>query len=524
MIYNYLFDWQKRIVDKYKERETFALYLDMGLGKSPIALSFAEQNGSSKILIISINKKALEKEDEEGSFFYWAKKMDKSFNLYNKTYNFRNEGVIKRRVNISPETKDILLINYEGLYKPGQSEIINGKKHKKCVLSDIIDDFIKSCRNQKVTIIVDESHKVKELDSLPTKALNKIKRNLQINGNKVYTYLLSGTPFTTGYIDLYSQLKILGWEGNKKLYEDSFCIKGDIWGLLGWQQPIIGYKNVDKLYNLIHQYGLTIKSEEVIELPEKIFVNHRLNNTLEMNLISFEKYNKKEIEQYVKERDITLPYKLDDGKTINNPFYRNIMFPSQKWEAETVSIFWMRARQMSIGFQGNEEEYVFLNRSRLNKLKDLLEDNPDNYVLFYNFMPEFFELFQICETLGYNIDVYNGEFKSLHFYEKYSKQTEAERLTNKKNIILANFKSGATGGNWQLYNKCIIFSIPLFDDYNQGIKRIHRIGQKETTIYHIFYSDNWLDKSMIESLNTRKDYDEELFKADLKRIQELISI
>ena len=33
----------------------------------------------------------------------------------------------------------------------------------------------------------------------------------------------------------------------------------------------------------------------------------------------------------------------------------------------------------------------------------------------------------------------------------------------------------------------ILFDIPLYKDYEQGIKRINRIGQKETCIYHIFY-------------------------------------
>ena len=50
MIYEKLYTWQKNLVDKYKDRESFGLFLDMGLwlGKTPIALGFAEENNCTK--------------------------------------------------------------------------------------------------------------------------------------------------------------------------------------------------------------------------------------------------------------------------------------------------------------------------------------------------------------------------------------------------------------------------------------------------------------------------------------------
>ena len=526
MLYDYLYDWQKPIIDQFKDRNTFGLYLDMGLGKTLLSLAFAEQQKSEKILIITIETKACETEDQDGSFLYWAKKMEIPYSFYNKKWSFRDEGVKKRRVKISSETKDLLILNYEATYESGHTEIINGKKHKNCVLTHIVEDFIKSCKNQNVTMIVDECHNIKELSSLKTKALFKIKRDLQLNGNKVYTYLLSGTPFTQGYIDLYSQLKILGWEGNKTLFEEAFCLKGNIGGLYPWQQPIIGYQNIDKLYELIHKFAITIKSEKVIKLPEKVIVEHKLPNNEDMILFTCEKLKKSRIEEYVKNKNINLPYKLEEsprGGQINNPFYRNIAFPELKWEAETVGTFWMRSRQLSIGFQGNSEEDRWFDKSRLQELEKLLSEHPDNYVLFYNYVPEFLEIFDICEKLGYNVDVCNGDLKSSYFYEKYRNQSEGERLVNNKNIILANFASGSAGSNWQLYNKCILFSIPVFKDWEQSLKRVHRIGQKETVIYHIFYANNWLDLSMMKTLKESKEYDNNLFESDLKRIQTLLS-
>lgn len=523
MLKDKLYDWQKQIVDKFEDRKRFAIYLEMGLGKSPISLAFAELHKCNKILIVSIDKKVRETVETPGSFFWWSNQMELSYNMYTKDYSFVGEGPKKRQVQLQQNSNDIYLVNYESLYVHGLTEEVMGKKVKKLQLKPNIDEFVKSCKGQRVCVIIDESHKIKELDSLQTKAIQRIMRNLSMITSDVYLYLLTGTPFTQGFIDLYSQLKLLGWEGNKSLFVDAFCVKGDVPGLMGWQQPIVAYKNVDKLYDLVHQFGITLRSSEVIKLPEQVFQYHVLDQSKEMVLYTAEKLKTAYIQEELNKRDCN--YKLNeaprDGK-VNNPFYRNIAFPDEQWLAETISTFWMRARQLSIGFQGNAEYAMWFNKNRINKLKELLEDNPDNYVLFYNYTPELLEIYDVCEKLGYNIDVYCGEMKSEIFYEKYAKQTEGERLVNKKNIIIANYASGSTGANWQLYDKCILFSIPLFKDYEQGIKRVHRIGQKNTVIYHIFYENNWLDLGMLKSLNESRDYNKELFEADLKRVQELL--
>lgn len=527
MLYEKLYNWQKQIIEDYKDREQFGIFLDMGLGKTLLSLAFAEYHNSDKILIVSINKKAVEEKEVKGSFFDWASQMKIQYNLYNKKNNFRNEGTKKYRATITPDTKDILLINYESTFKRNNDSAFGFKtKNKSCELSDIIKDFIESCKGKTVTLIVDESHNIKTLNSLQTKALRKIQRDLSLNKNKLYTYLLTGTPFTQGFIDLYSQLKFLGWEENQNTFEELFCIKAQIGSLYSWQQPIVGYKNINQLYRVVHRFAITIKSDMVVKLPEQVFVYHKSKPTEEMNLFTLEQAKKEWIEEYVKKNKISLPYELDSaprGGRINNPFYRNIAFPEMKWLAETAGTFWLRARQLSIGFQGNSEEYLWYNKDRLENLKKLLADNPDNYILFYNFDPEFFEIFDICCELGYNVDVCNGSMVSEFFYNKYVKQNEAERLTNTKNILLANFASGSAGSNWQAYNKCILFSVPLFGDYQQSLKRVHRMGQKDTVVYHIFCQENWLDLSMINALKNQKEYDKQLFESDLKKIQNLLS-
>ena len=504
-IYDTLYDFQKRIVDKFKDRKSFGLFLDMGLGKTPLSLAFAEINNCDKVIVITINSKALEPVTKDGSWLYWASKSSLNYTLFAKsdTPNFDN----KRH--------ECFVINYESLFSRERS------RKKKSELKKNVLDFINACGEHNVAIIVDESHKMKNLQSQQTLAIEKIKRLLTFRAADVYTYLLTGTPFTTGFVDLYSQLKMLGYSETKATFIDRFCVRGNVPGLLGWQQPIVDYKNVDELFDIVHQFAITIKSDDVVNLPEKIFVNHVVPVSEDFKIFTQEYAKGSNIMKTYKRHNLPVPMLKD--KKLPNPFFRNIANPDLKWLAETSGTFYLRCRQLSIGFQGNATESQWYDRRRLDEFKSFMTDYPDNYIIFYNFTPELLELYDICTELGYNVDVYCGEIKSTVFYDNYTKMTESEKLVNRKNVILANFASGSTGMNWQAYNKCIIFSVPLYSHYEQGIKRIHRLGQKETTIYHLFYQNNWLDAGMRKSLHQCVDYSQALFEHDMRSTQALIA-
>ena len=500
MIYDCLYDWQKRIVDTYKLRNSFGLFLDCGLGKTPLSLALAEANHCEKIIVVTINSKAIEDERDSGSWMDWGHKSSIDYVIGNKATK-------------KLEDCDMIIVNYESLFKREKS--VRGVH-----LRDNIEDFIVNCKGCNLAIIIDESHKMKNLQSLQTKAIMIIQRLGKLYANKCYTYLLSGTPFTTGFIDLYTQLKTLGCEMTKNDFINAFCIRDNRPGLLGWQQPIIGYRNVDLLYELVHKYALTVKSKDVLDLPEQIFVNHCSSKSEDFQLLTKEKLPASIVNKELTKRKLPEIEAVKNTKIIN-PFYRNLDYPEIDYLAGTPGALWLRARQISIGFQGNAERSIWYNRSRLEELERFLEQNEDNYVLFYNYTPELLEIYDICEKLGYNIDVYCGELKSLVHYNKYCSLSESDKLVTKKNIILANFASGATGMNWQEYNKCILFSIPLYKDWEQGLKRVHRIGQKSSVVYHIFFEANWLDLGMKRALEEKIQYTEDMFKDGLGKEKEL---
>ena len=506
-LYKALFDYQKKIVDEFKVRDNFGLFLDMGLGKTPTSLAFAEVNNCEKVIIVTINAKAEESEDIKDSWLGWAKKSAICYTLYKKGSS-------------GPFTNDasLLLTNYESLF--------SRKKDIGFTLKDSISSYINSCKGKNVALIIDESHKMKNLQSKQTKAIFMMQKRLRLIAAHLYTYLLTGTPFTTGYIDLYTQLKALGYQDTKTTFVDNFCEKGNVPGLLGWQQPIVGYKNIELLFRTVHRYAITVKSEDVLpHLPEQVFVDHTSKMSTQFKLFTYEYIQGLDVYDELKKRGCLTDEDKERFYTPHkrgNPFFRNIAYPDLKWIADTNGTFWLRARQLSIGSQGSSNVATWSDRTRLNQIERFLEENEDNYVIFYNYDAELIELFDICNRLGYAIDVYCGKIKSLDNYIAFSNMTDAQQLTATKRVIISNFASGSTGMNWQKYSKVIIASLPVYRDYAQALKRVHRPGQKNTTFYHTFYQENWLDAGMMNALREGVEYTEDMFEADLQRIQRLL--
>lgn len=507
-IYNKLYDWQRDIVDFAAAKPAFGLFLDMGLGKTVQGLALAEKVNAEKILIVTKKSKVLETADTPGSWQHWAQSLDGFFLINNKKPEF-----IESR-------KEVFVTNYEAVYQ--RSSDVRG-----VALKQLYTDFAKSCRHKSVCLILDESHCIKDSSTTQAKALFQLKRELQFYSSSFHTYLLTGTPFTTGFIDIYNQLKFMGCPMTKQEFKDRFCKLGNIRGLLGWQQPIVGYKNLPELYDLIHQYAITIKSADVIKLPPQIFTTEFCPESIHFTSLTRERLTEEILDSLNRERakdGLPIlpasyePYHVSKSSVLN-PWCRNVSYPDSLWVCDTPALLWLRARQLSIGFQGNESGYMWFDRTRLNRIKSYLESNPGNYVLFYNYTPEFYELFDICERLGYNVDCYNGEVKSLHFYEKFSKQSPEEQAVNQKNIILSNFASGSVGMNWQLYNKCIIASLPLYKDWAQGLKRVHRVGSGDPVYYTVFLGDNWLDKEMWKALQSGTDYSQQMFDTAWNAVQ-----
>lgn len=177
MIYPILYDsYQKPIVNDLKQYDSSGLFLDVGCGKSYMALAIFESklldNKVNKVITICLKGKIKEWERDYKKFFPFHKILALQGTLKKKELEqFNNQDY------------DILIVNFEKIWRLPQ------------ILNHI---------NEKTMIVIDESHKIKSPESKQTDFI------LKMSYLTAYKLILTATPMGLGYIDLWSQLHFLG--------------------------------------------------------------------------------------------------------------------------------------------------------------------------------------------------------------------------------------------------------------------------------------------------------------------------
>ncbi|KNG79671.1 SNF2-related protein [Mycoplasma sp. HU2014] len=504
-LFNKLKDFQKEVLLKNKDKTKLGLFLDMGLGKTILSLSFCEYFNADAIIVICPKAIAVKQENEKGSFTDHLTN-DLNYVVYNK---FQKNI---KKIEFDKNQKEALILNFESF--------INIKEEKtRDKIPLFLKKFVFAHKDQKIAIIIDESHRIKNSTPITSKVITnfiegieKYNRRYFNNVDKFRLYLLTGTPVSIGYVDIYNQLKFLGLKMTKTKFLENFAVRKNIKSLPEYRRPIKGYKNIDQLVELINNYAVCLRTEDVIELSKIKEEYIELPISREFKLLTQKEILESDLFKFCNKNNIENNYKDDNCNLVYNPFYRNLSYPEYHWFAtNSTGGYWLRARQISIGFQGNEKNYKWFDYSRLEKLKELLSKNLDNYIIFYNYDAEYDEILKICQDLEYKIDTWNGKTKTDKYYKEYEKLKNTKTSKNKKRVIIANYASGSTGMNWQKYTNTIWFSVALYKDHVQSMKRNHRIGVENDIKYYVFYQNNFLDKSMIEARRNKKNYTEKMF-------------
>ena len=142
------------------------------------------------------------------------------------------------------------------------------------------------------------------------------------------------------------------------------------------------------------------------------------------------------------------------------------------------------------------------NPARYEAFRDLANSTEDRLIVFYNFTEEMERLKGIAKGLNRPVSVLSGEEKNLDAY-RYQHNS----------ITFIQYQAGAMGGNFQLANKIIYFSLPQGSElWEQSQKRIHRLGQERPCFYYLMICPGTVEEDILSTLEMRKDYTDELFR------------
>ena len=243
MLYNLLYDYQKKTVDDLKDFDSCGLFYDVGCGKSITSLALYEQKlvqkKCNKLLIVCLCAKINE----------WKCDCEKWF-PFSKVIVLDNKK--KSKEDFLYGNFDIAIINFEKTWRYEDLRLINNK----------------------FCIIIDESHKIKESTTKVGKFMQ------QISYLTPYKCILTATPMGNGYIDLYNQLYFLGLLGGTLTrFKENYCNEQLVYypGMKPFKK-IVGYHHTEELDLLINKYARYYERKIDDELiPSEIVIPFELD-------------------------------------------------------------------------------------------------------------------------------------------------------------------------------------------------------------------------------------------------------
>lgn len=438
-----LFEHQKQALNQTKDLNRVAYYLDMGLGKTFVGAEKMVQLGKRVNLVVCQKSKVQDWID------HFQEHYSMMFTVINGTKEKMDFIFKSLEVNVCPT---VIVINYDLIFRRPQFKQL-----------------------QDFTLMLDESSLIQN---------DKAKRSkfiLEMNPSNVI--LLSGTPTSGKYENLWTQIHLLGWTISQNTYNKQYINwkKIDIGGFPQWivnkDDP---YKNVDRLKVKMREHGAVfMKTEECFDLPEQTFIPVTVETT-------------KEYRKFKRDSIITIDaVNLHEFKD-DSDFYGKDVTPRVELVGDTT----LAKRQYLRMLCGQ------YNKDKLQSFKDLVESTNDRLIVFYNFNEELNQLKKIAESLERPVSEVNGHVKDLNAYEHED-----------DSITFVQYQAGAMGLNLQKANKIIYFTLPLLSEhFEQSKKRIHRIGQTNTCFYYLMICKGSIEEEILQILETRKDYTDELFR------------
>lgn len=508
MIINYSF--QNEAFEFIKDKDYFALFMDMGLGKSRVLLRKIEYLIDNKLItkLVLITPNFLK--------FTW--KIDHLKKLFTRDFScFVYDGKITTK-------KEQRLFDDFCSSKLFKILIVNVDAFQNDTVDLIIKPFIKDDRNCFVAI--DESSTIKTHDAKRTIKIIKGFENFK------YKAILTGTPITKSPVDLYSQFEFLkkGFFGcsfyqfklkhviliqhkinfqtgkeatfpiteeifnnikytlgkHAELTEEILCEIAQKYYIsfpdlirINKMKEFNPYKDIDKLNQQISVCTFKKKKEDCIDLPEKIYQTMYVELTNEQK-----KLYKNLCETFQAEYD---------NKIIT---VTNALSLATKLRMITSGVF-SYVDLTGINFEDLIDDIDLSKFKKVERIKDnpkiksVTEDIENNsysgsIIIWSNFI----------EAINYIYDELKRKFtcEILYGNTKNKEDIKANFINKSFQILICNPAVGGMGLNFQHCHLHYFFDNSYRSDFrNQAEDRSHRIGQDTSPIYKDVFAKDTID-------------------------------
>lgn len=442
-------DYQEQILRELGSVPSIGLFMKTGSGKTLTSLERFTRDPTSNLLVICPQKIVTQ----------WFDEVEKHTDLCVCRYNMSWSATKKNQ-----QINDFFIKQDK---QPSNScVVINFDIVTKMDWLDLIND--------NWTIIIDESHKIKNMGTSrsPVKVTQKV---LELGQQTTYKIILTATPTEKeygGYIDLYSQLTFLGYlDMSYTLFQNRYCRieKMQVPGMPFPIKKITGYR-----MNLIDE-----EIKPLIKLCCRYFAP---------------KYGDYD-PQLLK---ISIPKAKNYAKMLEDRTYQEITF-------DNVSAFRIGKKTLISGCVTGTDEYGNKykygdNTNKANWLEEFLSNTDDVVSVLYNYNVEKDIIIRVCEKLNKSYIVINGEIKD-----------KPAELKKEFDVLIGQYEAFGESLDGLQY-KChlmVFYSMPDSSRaYRQSLGRIDRIGQTEMPIYYHLVMQGTIDEKIYEMVQNKVEFSE----------------
>jgi len=453
-----LLDYQREVLEFSLRNKNIINGIQMGLGKTPSSLAYAEYYNKPTLIICPASLK-----------FQWQKEI-KKFTVRDFCEVTVIDGPAKKR-------KESWEFN-ENFYKICSYDLMRQLPDFKYAKK-----FIESN-----TLILDEVTKAKNLNAKRTKAIFKL-RKLAEN-----VIGLTGTPIERNLEEFYNIIELIN-PGllDKNVFDDMFLIKEERYFGPKKVQIVIGSKkwNIPILKKVLQPVMIRKETKDVLNLPPTSTITLDCEMDKTQKLIEDRLYELSKEDFGLMEFDKAaspLKWFIFAIQNMINPSIINTeLFEDDYRCGKLINLI--------SGYQSPSP--------RLKITLDFIDSTDDQLIIFstsvkgLNLLESFIE--EKCSKV-------TGETNTLESFIDHSNR-----------ILLLSF-AGSYGLNLQNCNKMLILNYPYnYTDLEQLKGRVWRMGQKQNVIYYEVHSDSRIEERINTIVTEKKDLSKRVLSYEAMR-------
>ena len=468
------YEHQKDALKKCWNKESFAIFAEMGTGKTKIALDNAcilyNKGKIDRLLVIA----------PKGTYMNWVEQeipthvpdyIEKDILAWKPNITEKYEMQLKAIRNVENFKLKIFVMNVESL-----------STKKGCY-------YAKLFLTGKSMMIVDESTTIKNPQAKRTKNVLGLAREAK------YRRILTGSPVTQSPMDLWAQMDFLDPEilGQSSFYafrtKYAVMITANAAGGTHKYQKIVKFRNLAQLGNLVSPHSYRILKKDCLDLPEKTFTKR----IVELSEEQQKAYNE------MKTSAITV-------------------LKGQPSTAVNVLTQLIRLHQITCGHMKTDDgEVINLKNSRLEELMQILSETTGKAIIWANYIHDILNI-EAAIKKEYGPSSYCTYYGATKQEDRQRCIYDFQNKMNDCRFFIGNTQTGGYGITLTAASTVIYYS----NNYDlekriQSEDRAHRIGQKNPVLYIDLVAKKTVDEKIIQALRNKVNIAREISGEELSK-------